>query len=90
MGLLRAVARTAVIAGTATAVSNRASRRLANRWAQDDQSQYADQAPPPQAADSISQGVGGAEGPGDPHRGGVCRAEGKGLGPGHVASRRVS
>jgi hypothetical protein len=35
------VARTAVIAGTATAVSNRVSRRQANRWAQDDQSQYA-------------------------------------------------
>ena len=32
-GLLRGVARTAVIAGTATAVSNRVSRRQANRWA---------------------------------------------------------
>ncbi|KRD06290.1 MULTISPECIES: SHOCT domain-containing protein [unclassified Streptomyces] len=33
-GLLRGVARTAVIAGTATAVSNRVSRRQAGRWAE--------------------------------------------------------
>jgi hypothetical protein len=33
-GLIRGVARTAVVAGTATAVSNRVSRRQANRWAQ--------------------------------------------------------
>ena len=32
MGLLRGVARTAVISGTATAVSNRVSRRQAGRW----------------------------------------------------------
>ena len=37
MGLLRGVARTAVVAGTATAVSNRVSRRQANRWADKDQ-----------------------------------------------------
>jgi ABC-type sugar transport system substrate-binding protein len=35
------MARTAVVAGTATAVSNRVSRRQANRWAQNDQAQYA-------------------------------------------------
>jgi len=34
MGLLRGMARTAVVAGTATAVSNRVSRRQANRWQQ--------------------------------------------------------
>jgi len=39
-GLLRGMARTAVVAGTATAVSNRVSRRQADRWAQQD-SQYA-------------------------------------------------
>jgi hypothetical protein len=39
-GLLRGVARTAVVAGTATAVSNRVSRRQAGRWAQQDQQQY--------------------------------------------------
>jgi len=56
MGLLRGVARTAVIAGTATAVSNRVSRRQGNRWAQqdqqayDDQQQYAAPAPAPEAA----------------------------------------
>ena len=38
-GLLRGVARTAVVAGTATAVSNRVSRRQANRWAQQDYGQ---------------------------------------------------
>jgi hypothetical protein len=39
-GLLRGVARTAVVAGTATAVSNRVSRRQANRWAGQQQAQY--------------------------------------------------
>jgi hypothetical protein len=47
-GLMRGVARTAVVAGTATAVSNRVSRRQANRWADQEQAQYAQQAPPPQ------------------------------------------
>jgi hypothetical protein len=60
-GLLRGVARTAVVAGTATAVSNRVSRRQANRWASQDeqayyeqqqnaQPQYAQPAPAPAAA----------------------------------------
>jgi hypothetical protein len=40
-GLLRGVARTAAFAGTATAVSNRVSRRQGQRWA-------AQEAPPPQ------------------------------------------
>jgi hypothetical protein len=52
-GLIRGVARTAVIAGTATAVSNNVSRRQAGRWAQQDQQQMAEQqqqmAPPPPA-----------------------------------------
>ena len=39
-GLLRGVARTAVAAGTWTAVSNRVSRRQGNRWAAQDQQQY--------------------------------------------------
>ncbi|HEU5243721.1 MAG TPA: SHOCT domain-containing protein [Gaiellaceae bacterium] len=52
MPLLRGVARTAVIAGTATAVSNRVSRRQAERWSQEDQGQYQDQyqEPAPAAA----------------------------------------
>jgi len=37
MPLLRGIARTAVVAGTATAVSNRVSRRQADRWSQEDQ-----------------------------------------------------
>lgn len=49
-GLLRGVARTAVVAGTATAVSNRVSRRQANRWGQQEEQQYAEQAPPPPPA----------------------------------------
>jgi hypothetical protein len=48
------MARTAVVAGTATAVSNRVSRRQANRWAAEEQSSYDQsayqQAPPPPAA----------------------------------------
>ena len=49
-GLLRGVARTAVIAGTATTVSNRVSRRQGQRWAQQEEQQQAQQAPAPVAA----------------------------------------
>ncbi|PYE19939.1 putative oligomerization/nucleic acid binding protein [Williamsia limnetica] len=49
-GLLRGVARTAVIAGTATSVSNRVSRRQGNRWAQQAQQQAPQQAAPAQPA----------------------------------------
>jgi hypothetical protein len=52
MPLLRGIARTAVVAGTATAVSNRVSRRQANRWANQQpqpeaqpEAQYAEPAP---------------------------------------------
>jgi hypothetical protein len=54
-GLLRGVARTAVVAGTATAVSNRVSRRQAGRWSQQDAQQqqtYAEPAPAAPAAPS--------------------------------------
>jgi Short C-terminal domain len=59
-GLLRGMARTAVVAGTATAVSNRVSRRQARRWGYTDQSAgYAEPepAPPPAAPapDPIAQ-----------------------------------
>jgi hypothetical protein len=49
-GLLRGVARTAVVAGTATAVSNRVSRRQARRWGYDEPQQQEQEqyAPPPQ------------------------------------------
>jgi Short C-terminal domain len=48
MGLIGGMARTAVVAGTATAVSNRVSRRQANRWAAQEQPQAYQQQPPPQ------------------------------------------
>jgi Short C-terminal domain len=59
MGLIGGMARTAVVAGTATAVSNRVSRRQAGRWAAQEQQQYEheqyqqqqyaqQQSPPPQ------------------------------------------
>jgi hypothetical protein len=53
-GLLRGMARTAVVAGTATAVSNRVSRRQEARWSQQDQGyppQEQAYAQPPPAAD---------------------------------------
>jgi Short C-terminal domain len=62
-GLLRGMARTAVVAGTATAVSNRVSRRQSERWAAQAQPEYAyppeqaypqQQAPPPAAAPASS------------------------------------
>jgi len=46
MGLLRMATRTAVVAGTATAVSGRVSRRQAARYDQQD-AQQAAAAPPP-------------------------------------------
>ena len=65
MGLLRGMARTAVVAGTATAVSNRVSRRQAGRWQQQEYAQQADYAqqqaayaapPPPPAPAPASTG----------------------------------
>jgi hypothetical protein len=58
-GLLRGVARTAVIAGTATSVSNRVSRRQAGRWAAQEQQAapppaYAEPAPEPARQDDMS------------------------------------
>ena len=48
--LMRGIARTAVVAGTATVVSNRVSRRQAGRWAAQDQQASEQQAPPPPPA----------------------------------------
>jgi hypothetical protein len=58
-GLLRGVARVGIAAGTATAVSNRVSRRQARRWGDQDaaaeappeQQQYQQEAAPPPSAD---------------------------------------
>ena len=64
MGLIGGMARTAVVAGTATAVSNRVSRRQAGRWAAQEpqyeqpaygQQQYAPPPPAPEADDMIAQ-----------------------------------
>ena len=49
-GLLRGVARTAVVAGTATAVSNRVSRRQADRWSRQGYYDEPEPAPVPAAA----------------------------------------
>jgi Short C-terminal domain len=62
-GLLRGMGRVAVAAGTATAVSNRVSRRQANKWAAQEEQppqQYAAPPPPPPppaaaAADPVQQ-----------------------------------
>ena len=45
MGLLRMAARTAVVAGTATAVSGRIARRQARKYDQE-QAQYRSRSPP--------------------------------------------
>jgi hypothetical protein len=61
-GLLRGMARTAVVAGTATAVSNRVSRRQYGRWAEQDvaeagepQQVVAPPPAPPRSEDRIAQ-----------------------------------
>jgi hypothetical protein len=57
-GLIRGVARTAVVAGTATAVSNRVSRRQGERWAAQEApaDRQAPSAPPaPVAPDPIER-----------------------------------
>ena len=68
-GLLRGVARTAVVAGTATAVSGRVQRRQAEKFADRDAQIYAQREasyeeqtsppPPQQAAPAPSQAAGG-------------------------------
>ena len=47
-GLLRGIARTAVVAGTASAVAGRVQHRQQGRWAAQEQEQAAEQAPPPE------------------------------------------
>ena len=65
MGLLRMAARTAVVAGTATAVSGRVARRQAARYDEQDAQQYAQEPqyapqyapepPPPAEEDDTAQ-----------------------------------
>ena len=55
-GLIRGVARTAVVAGTATHVSNNVSRRQSQRWAEQEPQQYAEPAAPAAAAPAATTG----------------------------------
>jgi hypothetical protein len=50
MPLLRGIARTAVVAGTATAVSNRVSRRQTRRWGEEDSGYGGYEDAPPEPA----------------------------------------
>jgi hypothetical protein len=59
-GLIRGVARTAVVVGTATAVSNRVSRRQAGRWAAQEEQAYA-QHPAAPAAPEAGPGPAGED-----------------------------
>ena len=70
-GLLRGVARTAVVAGTATTVANRVSRRQHGRWAEKDQQAQAEQQStqqPPPAAAPRTRARRGVRRHGRPHR----------------------
>lgn len=58
-GLLRGIARTAIVAGTATAVSNRVSRRQAGRWARHNQQEPTEQEAYEQEEPSEPQNGGG-------------------------------
>jgi hypothetical protein len=57
-GLLRGIARTAVVAGTATAVSNRVSRRQAERWGYQQEAAYPQQEYAEPAAPAAAPGGG--------------------------------
>jgi Short C-terminal domain len=60
-GLLRGVARTAMIAGTATAVSNRVSRRQGERWQAQEAQQVTEAPPPPQPVAAPAAPAGGEQ-----------------------------
>ena len=70
-GLIRGVARTAVVAGTATAVSGRVQRRQQARWAEQD-AQYAE---PAQAAPAATSPVDQLKELGELHDSGVLTDE---------------
>jgi hypothetical protein len=55
MGLVRMAARTAVVAGTATAVSGRVARRQAARYDEPQSAEAPPQAPPQQEDDQTAQ-----------------------------------
>jgi membrane protease subunit (stomatin/prohibitin family) len=79
MPLLRGIARTAVIAGTATHVSNNVSRRQSNKWAAQEQQQYEQQqqqmAPPAAAAPAAADPMEKLKELGQLHESGVLTDE---------------
>lgn len=63
-GLIRGMARTAAVVGTAQATRGRVARRQQQRWAAEDQSQmYAQQAPPPQQRPQVASAPAAAPAP---------------------------
>ncbi len=80
-GLIRGVARTAVIAGTATAVSNGVSRRQVGRWERQAQQQQPAPAPAPAqpapapAAESMDEKIAQLKQLGELHQAGVLTDE---------------
>jgi Short C-terminal domain len=54
-GLLRGMARTAVVAGTATTVSNRVSRRQGQRWAEQDAAYAAPESAAPSSVERLKE-----------------------------------
>lgn len=92
-GLLRGVARTAVVAGTATAVSNRVSRRQEGRWAQQEQQQWEQQqqaAPPPAARSRSARPGRKAQAARRAPRLGSAHRRGVRCGQGEASQRRLS
>lgn len=79
MPLLRGMARTAVIAGTATHVSNNVSRRQGERWQRKEEEQYAQQqqyaAPPPEAAPAEADPIARLRELGELHEQGILTDE---------------
>ena len=73
-GLIRGVARTAVVAGTATAVSGRVQRRQQARWAQQEP-QYAEPAPAPAAPAGGEDNIAKLKELGELHQSGVLTDE---------------
>jgi hypothetical protein len=74
-GLLRGMARTAVVAGTATAVSNRVSRRQGQRWAQQEATYYEPQPAPAPAAPAAPDPIAQLKQLGELHQQGVLTDE---------------
>ncbi len=74
-GLVRGVARTAVVAGTATAVSGRVARRQNARWAQQEQAAEPQQAPAAPAAAPAADPIEQLKELGELHKSGVLTDE---------------